>query len=124
MLTIVLFRASAILRPINSEGFIDWKATPSVWAGQYRSRLCLTHGLRGLHNGLVQTGNGIPRLRAARELQGRSLRSVAREAQIDPTFLSRVERGLQKPSLRVLLSLADALKLKDLAKSIRTVLGD
>lgn len=58
------------------------------------------------------------RLRSVREAQGRSVRSLAREAGIDPTHLSRIERGLRRPSVEVLVTLGKALGLKNLVDTL------
>jgi transcriptional regulator with XRE-family HTH domain len=57
-----------------------------------------------------------PPLRAVRTARGLSLREVARRAELDPAHLSRVERGLVRPSLRTLAKLARVLELRELAK--------
>ena len=44
------------------------------------------------------------------------MREVARRAELDPAHLSRVERGLVRPSLRTLAKLARVLELRELAK--------
>jgi transcriptional regulator with XRE-family HTH domain len=67
------------------------------------------------------TGNGSQRLRVVREAQGKGLRETARRAGIDPAYLSRIERGLQRPSLRVMLAILRALDLKDSAAAITRV---
>jgi len=56
------------------------------------------------------------RLRRVRRDQGRGLRELAREAQIDPGQLSRIERRLERPSPQVLLRLARHLGLRDIDK--------
>ncbi len=61
----------------------------------------------------------IPHLRAVREAQGLGLREVARRAGIDPTQLSRVERGKASLSVPALQRLAAALGLRDLARLLR-----
>lgn len=58
----------------------------------------------------------VGRLRAVREAQGRSLRSVAREAGLDPGQLSRIERGEQRASVDQLISIGRVLGLRDLAR--------
>lgn len=40
---------------------------------------------------------------------------MARAANIDPAHLSRIERGLSRPSIHVLKALADTLGLRELA---------
>jgi transcriptional regulator with XRE-family HTH domain len=67
------------------------------------------------------TGTGLRRLRVVREAQGKGLRQLAREVPMDPAYLSRVERGLQRPSLPVLLGILKALGLKDSASAIERV---
>lgn len=64
----------------------------------------------------------IPRLRAVREAMGRSLAEVAQEAGIDPGYLSRVERGLQRPSTAKLVAICRALGLRDTVAAIERVL--
>jgi transcriptional regulator with XRE-family HTH domain len=58
----------------------------------------------------------VPPLRAIREAHGMSLREAARRAELDPTFLSRVERGEERLSVRSLERVARVLGLRDLAK--------
>jgi transcriptional regulator with XRE-family HTH domain len=58
------------------------------------------------------------RLRATREAQGKSLRLVCRRTGIDPSNLSRIDRGLQRPSLDVLMRLGRELGLKNLVETI------
>lgn len=52
-------------------------------------------------------------LRRTREAQGIALRDYARRAKFDPSYISRVERGLEAPPTRFpqLARLADALML-------------
>jgi transcriptional regulator with XRE-family HTH domain len=68
----------------------------------------------------MSTGNLPPgaRLRAIREGQGKGLRATARVANIDPANLSRIERGLQQPSLDALVRIGRALGLKNLVDTI------
>ena len=54
------------------------------------------------------------RIRHRRRAQGISFKQLAERSGISIGLLSQIERGLSSPSLRVLTSLADALKL-DLA---------
>jgi transcriptional regulator with XRE-family HTH domain len=58
------------------------------------------------------------RLRATREAQGKSLRQLSRETGIDPANLSRIERGLQRPSLEALVRIGQALGLRNLVDTI------
>jgi transcriptional regulator with XRE-family HTH domain len=44
-----------------------------------------------------------------RKAQGLSLREVARLAEVEPGYLSQVERGIREPSPRWLKSVTDAL---------------
>jgi transcriptional regulator with XRE-family HTH domain len=55
-----------------------------------------------------------PPLRTVREARGRSLRAVAQAAGVDPAHLSRIERGIQIPTLPVLYRLASTLGLSEL----------
>ena len=50
-------------------------------------------------------------LRAQRKLADLSLRQLAEMAQVSNAYLSQIERGLHQPSVKVLRSIADALKL-------------
>lgn len=58
------------------------------------------------------------RLRAVREVQRKSLRATARDAGVAPSYLSRVERGLQTPSIDVLMRLGRVLGLDDLVETV------
>ena len=58
-------------------------------------------------------------LRAARTSQGRTLRSVARDARVSLGYLSEVERGQKEASSELLNSIAAALGL-----SLSTVISD
>jgi transcriptional regulator with XRE-family HTH domain len=64
----------------------------------------------------------IRRLRTARELEGKGLRELARAIAVDSSYLSRIERGLQEPSLPVLLRLLDELGERAVADRIRRLL--
>jgi transcriptional regulator with XRE-family HTH domain len=64
----------------------------------------------------LPSGWGEGRLRTARLLAGKSIRQVAIEAGVDRGQLSRVERGLQKPSVTFLLKIGRTLELRDLVK--------
>lgn len=55
-------------------------------------------------------------IRAVREAHGLGLREVARAAHIDAAHLSRIERGLARPSLPVLKRIADVLGLREMSK--------
>lgn len=48
-------------------------------------------------------------LRALRTSQDLSIRELARLAEVNPTMLSQVERGLREPSPRWLKAVTDAL---------------
>ena len=61
------------------------------------------------------------RLRAVREAQGRTQADVAAAIRYDQSYLSRVERGLQRPSVDFLRALSRELGLKDIAEAIDRV---
>jgi transcriptional regulator with XRE-family HTH domain len=68
--------------------------------------------------------HGPSHLRAVREAQGLGLREAARRAGLDPTHLSRVERGQGRLSIESLERLARVLGLTELAKLLQPhVLG-
>jgi transcriptional regulator with XRE-family HTH domain len=50
-------------------------------------------------------------IRSQRRLANLSLRQLAELAQVSNPYLSQIERGLHEPSLRVLMSIAEALGL-------------
>ena len=52
-----------------------------------------------------------PRLRAAREARGLSLREIARRINVSPSFVSQVETGKASPSVGTLYSLVNELGL-------------
>jgi transcriptional regulator with XRE-family HTH domain len=64
------------------------------------------------------------RLRATREAQGKSLRAVARESGVDASNLSRIERGLQRPSLDALVRIGRVLGLRNLVETIGLFVED
>jgi transcriptional regulator with XRE-family HTH domain len=66
----------------------------------------------------------VPPLRAVREARGMSIRETARLASLDPTFLSRVERGQDRLSVRSLERVAKALGLRELAKLLAPWVGE
>jgi transcriptional regulator with XRE-family HTH domain len=68
--------------------------------------------------------HGPSHLRAVREAQGLGLRETARRAGLDPSHLSRVERGTGRLSLESLERLARVLGLRDLARLLHPHLGD
>lgn len=49
-------------------------------------------------------------VKKVRALRGLTQEELAREADIHPTYVSQLERGLKSPSLNVILSLANALE--------------
>ncbi len=51
------------------------------------------------------------RVRALREQVGLSQEALADEAEVDRTYMSKIERGLANPSYTVLLKLAGALRV-------------
>jgi transcriptional regulator with XRE-family HTH domain len=57
-------------------------------------------------------------LREVRIALGRGLREVAQDADLDPTYLSRIERGKQQASIQALHALARTLGLRDLARQL------
>jgi transcriptional regulator with XRE-family HTH domain len=65
-------------------------------------------------------------LRELREERGHSLRAAARDLGVDPSYLSRVERGAKPASSAVLQRAADYydVPLSELAKSEETLPGD
>ncbi len=60
----------------------------------------------------------VPPLRRVRERTGLSLRDVAHRARVDPGQLSRIERGLQRPTIPFLIAVGDALGLEDLVATL------
>jgi len=68
-------------------------------------------------------GEAEGRLRTARLIQSKSIRQLAIEAGVDRGQLSRVERGLQKPSVAFLLKVGRALGLRDLVKVLELFAG-
>lgn len=66
----------------------------------------------------------VPPLRAVRVARGFSLRWTADRAEMDPAHLSRIERGLKRPSLPALKRLADVLELRELSKFLAPYQGD
>jgi transcriptional regulator with XRE-family HTH domain len=55
------------------------------------------------------------RLRALREAQGKSLNDMQRATGFDKGYISKVERGLQRPSIDFLAAAARELGLKDVS---------
>jgi transcriptional regulator with XRE-family HTH domain len=72
----------------------------------------------------TEVGGKANPLRAVRQAQGKSLRSTARAAGIDPAHLSRVERGQKGLSVEALKRLADVLGLRDLSRLLEPWVGD
>lgn len=64
--------------------------------------------LRPLTYGSPMTNAGHA-IRAMRKAQDLSLRDLARIAEVEPGYLSQVERGLREPSPRWLKAVTDAL---------------
>jgi transcriptional regulator with XRE-family HTH domain len=64
-------------------------------------------------------------IRSQRELSSLSLRELARLTQVSNAYLSQLERGLHDPSLRVLVSIAEALHIpvEDLLQRARKTPG-
>jgi transcriptional regulator with XRE-family HTH domain len=65
----------------------------------------------------------VPRLREVREALRRTLEDVAKEAGIDPGYLSRIERGLQRPSTATLVAICRVLGLRKTVAAIEHVWG-
>ena len=65
-----------------------------------------------------------PPLRAVREFRGMSLRELARKARLDPTFLGRVERGEEGPSIASLERIARVLGERELADRLKPWVRD
>jgi transcriptional regulator with XRE-family HTH domain len=63
-------------------------------------------------------GLNTSRLRLVRFAQDKGLRELARKAGVDHATLSRVERGLERPSLDLLLKVGRELGLRDLVRQI------
>ncbi len=61
-------------------------------------------------------------LRLVREARGLGLRDAARQVGVDATYLSRVERRMKVPSLRVAARIATVYQL-DLAEALTLILG-
>lgn len=66
----------------------------------------------------------LPAFRAARVARGLSLREVARRTDIDPSQLSKVERGMVGLSVENLRRLADVLELRDLTAALALVMPE
>jgi len=64
----------------------------------------------------------VSRLRAARQIQGKSLRDLEHETGIDRGTLSRIERGKLRPSVPHLIALGRALGLRDLVDALERTL--
>lgn len=60
-----------------------------------------------------------PRVRIMRDRAGFTLRRFARELSVDPTYLSRVERGIQQPGIELRNRIAATLGV-DLDEILRT----
>lgn len=63
-------------------------------------------------------------LKRVRELSGLSQESLALEANVDRSFLSKLERGVRQPTLTVIFKLCDALDYSPdrLVKNVRSKL--
>jgi transcriptional regulator with XRE-family HTH domain len=59
------------------------------------------------------------RLRAVREAKGYSQRQLSAKSGVDIGFISRIERGIQRPSIDTLMSLAKALDLKNVVQALQ-----
>lgn len=60
---------------------------------------------------------GLP-LRAVREARGMTLADAAIRAEVDESYLSRIERGQRLPSLRLLARLAEVYGAEQLARQL------
>lgn len=65
-----------------------------------------------------------PPLRAVRQARGLGLREVARRADVDPTHLSRAERGTAQLSIPALLRVARVLGLGELVTHLELYLRE
>ena len=74
-------------------------------------------------NSGMKWGESTSALRALREAQGMGIKELARRAQVDVGYLSKIERGLVTPSLGTLLRLLTALGLRDGERWLRHLLG-
>jgi len=63
----------------------------------------------------VETSKG-SRLRVLREAQGKSLAHMERRTGFDKGYISKVERGLQRPSIDFLQAAARELGLRDVSE--------
>lgn len=63
----------------------------------------------------VETSKG-SRLRVLREAQGKSLGHMERTTGFDKGYISKVERGLQRPSIDFLRAAARELGLRDVSE--------
>jgi transcriptional regulator with XRE-family HTH domain len=70
----------------------------------------------------LMTSPEISRLRAVRLAQNKTLRAVARQAKVDAAYLSKVERGLQRPSVDFLFAVSRVLGLKNVTDALSAVL--
>lgn len=60
----------------------------------------------------------VSRLRLARQVHGLGLREEARRAGVDHGRLSRIERGLEPPSVEILLKVGRVLGLDSLVEEL------
>jgi transcriptional regulator with XRE-family HTH domain len=58
------------------------------------------------------------RFRAAREIRGLSQRALGEETGFDQAYISRVERGLERPSVDFLVRVGRALGLRELVAQV------
>jgi transcriptional regulator with XRE-family HTH domain len=68
-------------------------------------------GDEGGGDGDVRAGRLGEYIRLQRQMADLSLRGMAQLTKVSNAYLSQIERGLHQPSLRVLQSIADALKI-------------
>jgi transcriptional regulator with XRE-family HTH domain len=69
--------------------------------------------------GAPKLGLRAKRLGSVRRAQGKTLRGVARRAGVDPSHLSRIERGLATPSLDTLVAICRELDLGNVVKALK-----
>jgi transcriptional regulator with XRE-family HTH domain len=70
---------------------------------------------------MVSMATSGERLRAIREAKGLSIRELEERTGIDRAYISRVENGLQRPSLDFLGRVSKALGLSELTSAVATV---
>lgn len=69
-----------------------------------------------MDNRKAEMATRLPPLRGAREARGIGLRELERLTGIDRGYLSKIERGLKRPSLATLKRITVALGLKEMSR--------